>query len=252
MSSTEFNVTIALISNLTHQAINPLNGVIGTLDNLIDGTIQGNRRDQRLQSARAQLEYTVSLLRNLAYFAQYGEESNPDPKLKTFRVCVIPQLLIEAAQFFQEQGVSHHVRIEVIDRKVQNAVNGDPDLLRQVFMNIFDNFVKYGDPDSVVSVKHWIQKRTGHLMITFQGPSTPFSSEEDIFAVGVRGKRAEEKTSSGSGLGLHICKLIIERLFGGTISASSVRDTSIALFEIRIPDAFLPERRPDDPHRSHS
>lgn len=34
--------TIALIQNITHQAINPLNGVIGTLDNLIDGTIKGS------------------------------------------------------------------------------------------------------------------------------------------------------------------------------------------------------------------
>lgn len=237
----EPNAALAMIHNLTHQAINPLNGVIGTLDNLIDGTIQGARREQRLRSARAQLEYTVSLIRNLAYFAQYGTDTNPEPKFKTTAVCIIPQLLIEAAQFFQEQGSLQGVRLEVLDRQVQNAVYGDPELLRQLFMNIWDNYVKYGDADSAVEVKHWVQKRTRDLIVTFEGPSTPFSNEEDIFAPGARGAGAVQKTSAGSGLGLHICKLIVERLFRGSIGGSYVASTRLAQFEIRIPNAFLHE-----------
>lgn len=241
MTAPESNYTLALISNITHQAINPLNGVIGTLDNLIDGTIEGPRRDQRLKSARAQLEYSVSLIRNLAYFAQYGTDATPDPRFRTTKTCIIPQLLIEAALFFQEQGATNKVRIEVIDRHIQNAVHGDPELLRQVFMNLFDNFVKYGESESVVEVKHWIQRKSGDLMITMCGVSTPFDSSEDIFAVGVRGKRATEKTSSGSGLGLHICRLIIERLFKGKIDGDFVYSTRLANFQIRIPSAFIKE-----------
>lgn len=239
MSTSNLNHTLALISNITHQAINPLNGVLGTLDNLIDGTIEKDRREQRLKSARAQLEYTVSLIRNLAYFAQYGTEGTTDLKFRTTKTCVIPQTLIEAAQFFQEQGISaNDVRINVLDRHLQNAVYGDPELLRQVFMNIFDNFVKYGEQNSTVEVKHWIQKKTGNLIVTMSGLSTPFSKDEDIFAVGVRGKSAELKTSSGSGLGLHICKLIIERLFKGSITAGYAHESRIATFDIRIPNAF--------------
>lgn len=242
MTASDSNYTLALISNITHQAINPLNGVIGTLDNLIDGTIEGPRREQRLKSARAQLEYTVSLIRNLAYFAQYGTDATPDPRFRTTKTCVIPQLLIEAAQFFQEQGATNRVFIEVVDRNVQNAVQGDPELLRQVFMNLFDNFVKYGESDSVVEVKHWIQRKSGDLIVTLSGASTPFDSSEDIFAVGVRGKSAVAKTSSGSGLGLHICRLIVERLFKGAIDANYVFDTRLANFKIRIPSAFIKER----------
>lgn len=231
--------TLALISNITHQAINPLNGVLGTLDNLIDGTIQGDRREQRLKSARAQLEYTVSLIRNLAYFAQYGTESGVDPKFKTIKICVIPQILIEAAQFFQEQATSQQIVLEVMNRSDQNAVRGDPELLRQVFMNIFDNYVKYGAPNAHVQVQQWIQKKTGDLIVTYEGKSTSFDADEKIFDPGVRGKSAELKTSSGSGLGLYICKLIIERLFRGTISGAYGAGAGVAKFEIRIPSAFV-------------
>lgn len=231
--------TFALISNVTHQAINPLNGVIGTLDNVIDGTLSGERREQRIKSARAQLEYTVSLIRNLAYFSQYGVDSTSDPKFNKNKTCVVPQVLIEAAQFFQEQATANGLRIEVVNRWEQNAVKGDPDLLRQVFMNIFDNFVKYGVQNSTVDIKQWIQKRSNSLIIMIVGSSVAFSQDEDIFALGVRGRAAQGTTAAGSGLGLHICKLIVERLFGGSISASYVRARSTAEFEIRIPDAFV-------------
>ncbi len=242
MQPTDSAQTIVLIQNITHQAINPLNGVIGTLDNLIDGTTKGERRDQRIKSARAQLEYTVSLIRNLAYFAQYGTNSATEPKFKTSKVCIIPQLLIEAAQFFQEQAAQNEVRFEVKDRSNQTSVRGDPELMRQIFMNIFDNYVKYGEPNTTVEIKHWIQKKTNLLIIEFTGIGTPFSNDEDIFALGVRGKHAEEKTSAGSGLGLHICRLITERLFKGTISANYVHSKRMACFEVRIPHAFITER----------
>ncbi|WP_158691688.1 histidine kinase, partial [Cronobacter sakazakii] len=123
--------TMHLIANITHQAINPIGGVIGTLDNIIDGTISESRREQRLRSARAQLEYTVSLIRNLAFFAQYGGDELP-VKMGSIKTTVIPQNLIEAAMFFQEQGQSRSIRIEVKDKNVDNAVKGDPDLIKQV------------------------------------------------------------------------------------------------------------------------
>lgn len=235
-------MTFALISNVTHQAINPLNGVIGTLDNVIDGTLVGERREQRIKSARAQLEYTVSLIRNLAYFSQYGSDANATPKFSSIKTCVIPQVIIEAAQFFQEHAATHGISIEVVNRWEQNAVKGDPDLLRQVFMNMFDNFIKYGEENSVVEIKQWIQRKSNALIVSIVGRSVEFSNDEDIFALGVRGRAATDKTAAGSGLGLHICKMIVERLFRGAISASYVSSRNTAEFEIRIPNAFVIKR----------
>ncbi len=230
-----------LIANLTHQAINPLNGVIGTLDNVIKGTVPEEKKAQRIKSARSQLEYTVSLLRNLAYFAQYSEEDTKTykPKLKE-KICVIPQVIIEAIQFFQEQANSQNIAIELLNPKYQNCVHGDPDLLRQVFMNIFDNSIKYGLQETKVAVKDWIQKNTGDLIITIEGESVPFDSCEDVFGLGTRGQNAQERTSSGSGLGLYICKLIIENLFGGKISAHcGGSNPNKVIFDIRLPGAFI-------------
>lgn len=108
--------TLHLLSNFTHQVINPLNGVIGTLDNIIDGTVSQDKSELRIRSARGQLECTVSLIRNLAFFAEYTADYAKIARGKGNKICVVPQLLIEAAQFFQEQGRNKGVAIEVEDR----------------------------------------------------------------------------------------------------------------------------------------
>ena len=242
MAAEGSNKTLPLIANITHQAINPLNGVIGTLDNVIDGTISEHRQMQRLRSARAQLEYTVSLIRNLAFFAQYGGDEPTPPKGGASKTTVVPQNLIEAAMFFQEQAANEGIKIDVVDAHRQTAVKGDPELLRQVFMNIIDNFIKYGSAASTVELRHWVQKKTGDVLIDIEGPSIPFDSNEDIFALGVRGEAAVAKTSAGSGLGLHICRLILEKVFAGSIEAEYLHAKGAAKFVIRIPGGFTTRR----------
>jgi K+-sensing histidine kinase KdpD len=105
-------------------------------------------------------------------------------------------------------------------------------------MIFLDKFIKYGAKHSIVELKQWIQKKSDTIFISVVGQSVEFSNDEDIFALGVRGRAATEKTAAGSGLGLHICRLIVDRLFQGTISASYIRARSVAKFEIRIPKAF--------------
>ena len=133
---------LVLLANFVHQVVNPLNGVAGTLDNLVEGVISDEkRRDQRLRVARAQLEQCISLIRNLAYLAQgFNELRGIDKK-----IVVLPQVIIESAMFFAEDAENSGIRFELKDRTTQNRVTGHPDLLRQVLMNIFDNCKKYGN-----------------------------------------------------------------------------------------------------------
>src|ERR1700730_14191283 len=134
MDSAERQLDFGLIANFVHQVINPLNAVSGTLSNLIDGTIQGSRREQRLRAARAQLETTILLVRNLAYFSGISlDPTNVNPG-HILQPCVVPKIILEAAQFFAEIGENKGITIRLTDRRTQFTVKGNPDLLRQVFM----------------------------------------------------------------------------------------------------------------------
>lgn len=239
--SAKDETTLSLLSNFTHQVINPLNGVLGTLDNILDGTVAKDRIHTRLFSARGQLESTVSLVRNLAFFAEYSEAYAEAEKKKEGEVCVLPQLLIEALQFYQEQGRDKGNTIEVVDRRRQIAVRGNRALIRQVFMNIFDNGIKYGLPAEKLLASYWIQKSTHDAVIEISGKSIGFAQSENIFDLGTRGSDARLATSSGSGLGLHICKLIVQNVFNGKISAEYSRPSRVTKFVITLPGAFINE-----------
>lgn len=227
---TDFDLT--LLSNFVHQVTNPLNGVIGTLDNLIDGTIGPERRMQRTQAARAQLENCVNLLKNLAFLVTSPQTLDADD-LKTV---VLPQVIIEAAMYFQEEAGNRGVKINLKDRGTQNRCSAHPDLIRQVLMNIFDNCTKYSKSESEVVVNQWIQKRTDTAMISIRSALADPISDADlrqVFDLGFRGDNARKIVASGTGLGLFICKQIIAEMHAGKIEIE--RDGDGLRFLIRLP-----------------
>ncbi|HTU10155.1 MAG TPA: HAMP domain-containing sensor histidine kinase [Allosphingosinicella sp.] len=204
------NFDLTLLSNFVHQVVNPLNGVAGTLDNLADGVIVGEgRREQRLNAARAQLEQCITLIRNLAFLAQgSGGVAEQDR-----RIVVLPQVIIETAMFFQEDGKSKKIEVSLKDRVIQNRVRGHPELIRQVLMNIFDNCIKYGKFGTEIVVNQWIQNDTRYAVIKIEGISKYPVTQEDlnrICELGYRGDNAKKIVASGTGLGLYICKKIID------------------------------------------
>ena len=228
----ETNFDLTLLANFVHQVVNPLNGVIGTLDNLIDGTIGEERRTQRTMAARAQLEGCVNLLRNLAFLVRTPQNLEVEDK----RTVVLPQVIIEAAMYFQEEASNREVTIDLKDRVTQNRCRAHPELVRQVLMNIYDNCTKYTKKGTSVEVSQWIQRHTGNAMITIRNvPSFPIAHGdlEKIFDLGFRGGNARRTVASGTGLGMYICKQIIEDMHGGTLVVS--RDKEGLLFTIRIP-----------------
>ena len=186
--SEETNFDLTLLANFVHQVVNPLNGVIGTLDNLIDGSIGEERRIQRTKAARAQLENCVNLLQNLAFLVRSPQSLD----LEDLKTVVLPQVIIEAAMFFQEQASNNGVKFVLSDKKKRNRCSGHPELLRQALMNIFDNCTKYSKTDTEVRVKQWIRKQTGDAMISISSTPSHYISNEDlerVFEKGFRGDR---------------------------------------------------------------
>jgi signal transduction histidine kinase len=226
-----------LLSNFVHQIINPLNGVVGTVDNLIDDTIHADRQKDRLKAVRAQLKQSIEMIRNLAFLAELEGSGDGKPGIKDVAQAVrIPKIIIEAAQFFQESASVRRIEIRLTDFNTQFIVPGHADLLRQVFSNIFDNGVKYGDDDSVIEVTPWAQKRTGHLLIEIRGRGRKFSHDEKerIFELGYRGEEAKQARASGAGIGLYLCRRILEVAHSATIEAE-VAGVDETIFRMRFP-----------------
>jgi signal transduction histidine kinase len=226
---------LMLMSNFVHQVVNPMNAVCGTLDNIISGDVPPGAVSQRIKAARAQLEVCVELVRNLAFFAEFLRDPEGYRQRHTGKRSVVPDVVIQAALFFQEPARKKRMKIHLVDRDTQYKVDADKDLLRQVFINLFDNAVKYGQDGTDILVKCRLQRRTNDLLIEVINTSPPVPREnwEKIFEPGFRGQNALQTIASGTGLGLYICRQIMS-VYHGTIEYRSRADNE-SVFIMRIP-----------------
>lgn len=233
---------LIFLSNFVHQVVNPLNGICGTLDNYVEGVFDQATGKKKINAVRAQLEQCISLIRNLAFFAEFSVvpvDSSGERGLKAptkYAKADLTSIVLESVQFFQDTAREKNMALELIRFTHPFTVSARPELIRQVFMNIFDNWVKYGYPDQKVKVKGSINRKSD-LIIEISGYSKGFSNAdaERIFELGFRSTEAKSTLAQGSGIGLWVCKAIMDNV-GGKISAShSARDEK-TVFRITIPN----------------
>jgi signal transduction histidine kinase len=100
------------------------------------------------------------------------------------------------------------------------TVNGDPNQLRQLFQNLIANAVKYGRSEvrPLVRIRGGAQDRTARLLVEDNGIGFDEEYLDKIFQPFQRLHGKNEY--SGTGIGLAVCKKIVER-HGGTITARS-------------------------------
>jgi signal transduction histidine kinase len=110
--------------------------------------------------------------------------------------------------------------------------NVDPDRLREVVTNLFDNAVKYTEAGKI-SIGITGDKEVVQFFIEDTGPGIPKSDVPHLFQKFYRVDNSATRTIGGTGLGLFICKKIIE-LYNGKIWVESEPDHG-SKFYINLP-----------------
>jgi two-component system sensor histidine kinase KdpD len=122
-------------------------------------------------------------------------------------------------------------RVEVDLPKDLPLVPIDAVLIEQVFINILENAAKYTPKGSPLEISAHKEEAAVVVAVSDHGPGIPAEFLEDIFAKFYRLPR--EGDGGGAGLGLAICRGIIET-HGGTIWADS-REGGGAVFRFTLP-----------------
>ena len=98
--------------------------------------------------------------------------------------------------------------------------SGDRHRLRQLLLNLADNAVKYNHPGGSVAMALRRRNGTAEIEITNTGEGIPTELQPRVFERFVRGDEARSRAIEGCGLGLSICRWIVQS-HGGTIQLSS-------------------------------
>jgi two-component system sensor histidine kinase/response regulator len=101
------------------------------------------------------------------------------------------------------------------------CLNGDPDKLIQLFLNLLNNAIKYSPNDSEIFIRSREENNMAHIMIQDQGRGIPADQLDKVFDRYVRVEMDVSRYVSGTGLGLTIVKQIVD-LHQGQVWVESV------------------------------
>ena len=140
--------------------------------------------------------------------------------------------LVGAALHSLEERLAGHP-IEVRIPSDLPPVYVDPKLIVQVLSNLFDNIAQYVPASAQVTITAVADGAFARVTVDDEGPGLPPGDPARLFDKFQRG--SEEGTAVGVGLGLAICKAIVQA-HGGDIEAQR-RPTGGARFELTLPTA---------------
>jgi K+-sensing histidine kinase KdpD len=125
----------------------------------------------------------------------------------------------------------HDLKVTIESERQGMLIRGDPKRLGQVFENLLNNAVKYA-PGSEVKIRINKEEETILTQVEDNGPGIPQRYLSHIFDRFFRNPELEPYVH-GSGLGLFICKKIVQAHQGQIFATSSVGEGTI--FHIRLP-----------------
>ncbi len=238
----------AFLANMSHEIRTPMNAILGFSDLLAAELPATGRMRQYARSIRESALSLLQLINDILDLSKIEAgmiELHPEPTD-----------LREVADFLRTVFSQHAARKElhfetVLPATLPPAVMIDRSRLRQVFVNLIGNALKFTEKGSVTLRLNWEADRalrthgTLYAEVTDTGIGIPAEMHRQIFEpfVQVDSRRASEQ--QGTGLGLSIVKRLVERMGGRIRVQSEIAVGSI--FRLEFPGLPLSARLPGNP-----
>jgi two-component system sensor histidine kinase KdpD len=206
----------ALFSSVSHELRTPLATIKAAVTSLSTKAVDWSSpaSDELLAALEAETDRLNQLVANLLNMSRLEAGA-----LKLQRGWNVLAEVIDTTISQMTKAASQH-RLEVDASVDLPLVSVDAGLIQQVFANLVSNGLKYGPPSTTIRIQADEQDdETLLIQVTNEGPHVPEEDLERIFERFYRATRDERVT--GIGLGLSICKGIVEA-HGGRIWAENL------------------------------
>ncbi|MCR4610809.1 MAG: hypothetical protein K5644_02810 [Lachnospiraceae bacterium] len=228
-------------ANLTHELRTPVNGIKGHIRNLKeeeDDTSKKRKMDIVLKCC----ENMETIINNLLDFAKL-ENGKMIIESEPFNLHELIESSISIiGSVANEKGVilNYH-----IDDKVPGSVIGDEFHLSQVINNLLNNAIKFTSIGSVELEVFKTKQQGKDMELTFFVRDTGIGMSVDemdkLFQSFTQVDGSITRTYGGTGLGLYVCKQIVE-LMGGNIEVQSEKGKgSTFIFTVKMQSQFICE-----------
>lgn len=192
-----------LISDISHEIRTPLNILQNNLEAMIDGIFPVDSK--HLNYLNEEVIRFGKLLNNLNFLKQFEDEKLYLNK----EVVLLDKLILDLSNKFLMDFRKKNIKFELnIDKNRNFQIQGDADKLTQVFINLFNNALKFTPKGGKIYVNLSTNKDKIVVSIKDNGIGI---KEEDLPFIFERLYRGDKSRSSteGNGIGLTIVKKIL-------------------------------------------
>jgi signal transduction histidine kinase len=200
------------IATMNHELRTPLNAIIGFAE-LMSAEIYGKLGAPKYKEYAADIrESGAHLLSLIDDVIDFSTVDLGRRQLARERV-ELAEIARTAARLLQSQAQAHGIRIEIAGDLAEAL--GDPRAIRQIATNLLSNAVKFSPQGGTVRVGAAPARdgMTG-IAISDEGPGIPADEIGRIGEPFFRGRDAERRAISGTGLGVGISKALAKQMDG--------------------------------------
>lgn len=193
-----------LVSDISHEIRTPLNVLQNNLEAMIDGVFPVT--DERLNYLNEEVIRFGRLLNNLNTLKEFEAESIKLNFEKVYLDELISDIYKDFHMAAENKGISLHYDIE---SNKNYDVTGDKDKLKQVFINLISNALKFTEEHGDIWVSLYTHNKNIIVEVKDNGIGIKKEDLAFIFERLYRGDKSRNKIE-GTGIGLTIVKSIVQ------------------------------------------
>lgn len=228
------------ISSISHELRTPLTAITGWSETLMfDSAIQADSR-RGIQIISKEAARLTGMVEELLEFTRIQ-----DGRFKlNIELLDIESELEDTIFTYQELLRQDNLELHYTPSETEiPLLPGDPERLKQVFLNILDNAAKYGREGKTIEVSVYADSDAATIRFRDHGPGIPEHELPHVTEKFYKGGSSKER---GSGIGLAVCEEIVTRS-GGKLEIANAPGGGTAV-AVRLP--YAPEGQNAKSHNS--